>query len=98
MTPTPGPWAFDGLRVYAPALDQGAGETGLVATVYSCGDGSAAANGPLIASAPVLLQTLHAVWRLVETLDIGLREQTLLRDLITAALDEADGRAPAGTP
>jgi hypothetical protein len=63
MSPTPGPWAFDGLRVFAPALEEPRVtfadgsylETGLIALVYSCGDGSSAANGPLIAAAPELV-------------------------------------------
>jgi hypothetical protein len=107
MTHTPAPWAFDGLRVYSPAVEEqmavrGDDGTesgrGLIALVYSCGEGSAGANGPLIAAAPAMLKALHDVWVLAETLDIGTHERTLFREAVSAALDAAEGRAQTVTP
>jgi hypothetical protein len=104
MTHTPAPWAYDGIRVYAPAVAEQFGvrleadQRDLIALVYSCGDGSAAANGPLIAAAPAMLKALHDVWVLAETLDIGNHERTMFREAVSAAIDEAEGRAQARTP
>ncbi len=108
MTPTPGPWAYDGITVHAPALDGAVVRRvdgtdvprGLIALVYApSGDGSRDCNGHLIAASPVLIETLHAVWRLVETLDIGIAEKAAIRDLVWPALDEARGPYPrVGTP
>lgn len=104
MTATPGPWAFDGVRVYAPALEEQfvvrrddgtvVESTRLIALVYSCGEGSAGANGPLIAASPLMLKALHDVWVLAETLDIGNHERAMLREAVSAALDAAEGRIP----
>jgi hypothetical protein len=119
MTPhTPGPWAYHGVRVYAPAVVEQFGvrleedgaevehQRDLIALVYAPpavtfteNAGARDANGHLIAAAPVLLETLHAVWRLVETLDIGIAEKAAIRDLVWPALDEARGPYPrVGTP
>jgi hypothetical protein len=42
---------------------------------------------------PALLETLEAVWRLVETLDIGTAEKLAIRDLIAPVLESADGQS-----
>jgi len=107
MTHTPGPWAFDGIRVYAPAAaktmtmrlvdgDEIHYRGGLIALVSAPGNDQAvrAANAHLIAAAPTMLETLHAVWRLVETLDIGTAEKSQVRDLVYPAIDEARGPYP----
>jgi len=111
MTHTPGPWAFDGVRVFAPALDERYRVTladgteveagsGLIALVYApdCADGARAANGTLIAAGPAMLAALHAVWVLAETLDIGNFERARIREAVGAVLDQAEGRTPTGTP
>jgi hypothetical protein len=74
---TPGPWAVDDVRVYAPAFDEKVLVThqdgtvhehgrGLVALVYGCGPlgarvGSGEANRRLIAAAPELLEVAKMV-------------------------------------
>jgi hypothetical protein len=109
MTSTPGPWAYDGIRVYAPAEDEqytvrfedgteAEHRRGLIALVYSCGDGSADANARVITAAPLMLSTLKAVWQLAHRLDIGNAERVQFRDLVAAVIDEAEGRAQAVTP
>lgn len=102
MTPTPGPWAFDGLRVYAPALEEPRVlftdgtqlETSLIALVYSCGDGSSAANGPLIAAAPELVGCCR---ELLAVLDRHLDPDSLAAVVarIRAVVAKTDGRAQA---
>jgi hypothetical protein len=106
---TPGPWAFDGARVYSPAADEQymvrdadgteiEHQRDLIALVYPCGDGSRDANAHLITASPRMLKALHDVWVLAETLDIGNPERSMLRDAVSAAIDAAEGRAQAGTP
>jgi hypothetical protein len=56
-----------------------------------------AADQRLAAAAPAMLKALHDVWVLAETLDIGNHERSMLRDVINAALDAAEGRAQEGT-
>jgi hypothetical protein len=56
------------------------------------------ANSHLAAAAPAMLKALHDVWVLAETLDIGNHERSMLRDVISAAIDEAEIRALAVTP
>lgn len=77
-THTPGPWEFDGVRVFAPACDEKVelvredGSTvmhgrGLVALPYSCGDyTSHKANARLIAAAPDLLVALKNLRALIK--------------------------------
>lgn len=80
--PTPGPWRFDGVRVYAPAFDeqvaveQKDGTTaihgrGLIALPYSCGPlladfGGHTANAALITAAPDLLDALRALVKRID--------------------------------
>ncbi len=73
VTHTPGPWAIDTVRVYAPAFDKKvpvtlpSGEVkqhgcGLIALVYSCGDANnREANQRVIAAAPDLLAALKLI-------------------------------------
>jgi hypothetical protein len=101
MTHTPGPWAFDGIRVYAPAMDETilGEQRSLIALVYAPpGSGTVPGNADLIAAAPLMLKALHDVWVLADTLDIGNHERSMFRDAVSAALDAAEGRAQAGTP
>jgi hypothetical protein len=81
-THTPGPWAYDDVRVYAPAFDKKVVVTrddgtvhehgrGLVALPYSCGPlgaefGGCQANARLIAAAPELLGVLKACAALLD--------------------------------
>jgi hypothetical protein len=101
VTHTPAPWAFDGIRVYAPAHDDDEGDErgGLIALVYAPpGVGTVEGNADLIAAAPLMVKALHDVWVLAETLDIGNHERAMFRDAVSAALDAAFGGAQAGTP
>jgi hypothetical protein len=56
-----------------------------------------AADQRLAAAAPAMLKALHDVWVLAETLDIGNRERSMLREAVSAVIDEAEGRAEAVT-
>jgi hypothetical protein len=108
MTPTPGPWAFDGIRVYAPAQDEMVVRApdveergGLIALVYApigAPREERQANSHLVAAAPTMLQALQDVWVLAEALDIGNHERAMFREAVAAAIDAAEGRGQSVTP
>jgi hypothetical protein len=95
---TPGPWTVGPRRsILGKSFDGVARE--IVASVHGGSPEAAHANAYLIAAAPVMFETLQAIWRLVEGLDIGTREKAQIRDLIYPAIDEARGPYPrVGTP
>jgi len=99
MTPTPGPWRLhpDGLSVFGAGPD-----TQQVADLAVCSPNlplaERSANATLTAAAPSMLEALHAVWILAETLDIGNFERARIREAVGAVIDQAEGRTPAGTP
>ena len=99
MTHTAGPWAFDGLRVYAPAFDDDDGDErgGLIALVWAPpGAGSRAANAALIALAPELLACCRQVLAVIDRhADAECEAATLERLRAAVALIDGD---PAGTP
>jgi hypothetical protein len=111
MTPTPGPWAYDGVRVFAPAADEHVVRRvdgtdvprGLIALVYApSSDGSLDANAHLIASAPELVGCCR---ELLAVIDRHLDQESLaavvarMRDVVA----HAEGRTkvvpiPSGQP
>jgi hypothetical protein len=98
MTHTLGPWAFDGTRVYAPALDDDATvRGGLVALVYApAGAGTRDANGALIALAPELLACCRQILAVIDRHpedDCAIATVARLR----AVVDQVDG-VPVETP
>ena len=109
MTHTPSPWAYDGVRVYAPAFDAPFlvtpidGEAfeqrgGLIALVYAPpGSGSSTvANATLITAAPELLACCRQVLAVIDRHPDAECEAATL-DRLRAVVASIDGD-PARTP
>ncbi len=106
--PTPGPWAYDGVRVYAPAFDTVTTFTnddgvevehrqGLVALPYGCGPigeyGPALANARLIAAAPELLAACLEAYAWIAYQGDALPASAVkLATLVRAAITKAEDR------
>jgi hypothetical protein len=99
MTPTPGPWRLhpDGLSVFGAGPDaQQVADLGVCSPNIRRNEQFA--NARLIAAAPAMLEALHAVWVLAETMDIGNFERARICETVGGVLDQAEGRTPARTP
>lgn len=92
---TPGPWRYD-RRNPSPTTGEhmiAGGKPGYLAEVRDCGSGDVVANARLIASAPDMLQALHAVIALLSDPDADGTDANRVERQILEVIAKATGGA-----